>query len=360
MGEDKEKRSSILNAISDWLKLVGLIVLVVEALLLLAMTLTPADDPIFKWYPITMILLALVVIVALFFDRRDQRDTDIKKIHAEADADRIRQQTIGVAGNEVSVDSSSIGAELDEGVNDYTNSLLGYSLSKPEGDGWNDPESISYSEFIRRLYSKPDWTDEEVESNTVANSPYGNLLFRSNILEIQFGKNFTVDFTEDTTTDMVEYTLMNEVEQAKARGEEVTEEEIKEARMELNQTNVVPSVSFTPNLRIMTMKKENLNVSFLDGSLPNLFLHLSTSVQEHIESLDSDEDSILWTTANKLMNVQFDGEDFNAFYIYRLYRLLESEKYIYLVAAQWSPQLKSAVFAWDSLKKSFESFKVKA
>ncbi len=359
MGENKEKRSSILNAISDWLKLVGLVVLVVEALLLLAMALTPVEDPIFKWYPITMILLAILVIVLLFFDRRDERETSIQKIHAEATVERIRQQTVVVASNEVQVDSTSIGAELDEGADAYTDSLLGYSFNKPKGDGWNDPERISYGQFIRKLYNQEDLSDEVIKNNANLNSPYGNLMFHSKILEIQYGEDYTVDFNENTTTDMVEYAIAKHVEDLKNSGEEVSEEEIIETRRQLNQTDVIPSVSFTPNIRIMTMSKDNLDVSFLDTGLPNLFMHLQTTVQESMESLSADEDSILWTTANKLNNVSFQGEDYNAFYIYRLYRLLQSEKYLYLVAAQWSPQLKSAVFAWDSIKKSFESFKVK-
>lgn len=364
MGEEskdtKEKRSSILGSISSWLQLVGLIVLVIEGLLLLAMSMTPADQPIFKWYPITMILLGVFIILALFFDNYFKRKSDIDKIQIEGELEIKKQQSIKVEDKVIQVDSKNIGAVLDEGKDDYTNSLFGYSFNKPTGEHWKDPQSLTYPQFIRKLYMNDHLEDEVIESLIGAHTPYGNLMFHCDVLEIQYGEDMSVDFNENTTTDYVEFALGKYIESRKESGKEMTEEEIQKTRMQMNQTDAIDKIGFTANLRIMTMEKSKLDVSFVDASLPNLFMSLTAATKEPLESIVADDESILWNTANKLRNVSVKGEDYNTFYIYRLYRLVQSEKYIYLCAAQWSPQLESAVFAWESLKTSFESFKVKA
>ena len=59
---NREKRVSILAAISDWLKLLGLIVLAAEALLLAAYLSTDRTDPVRKYYfPLMLVFLALII-----------------------------------------------------------------------------------------------------------------------------------------------------------------------------------------------------------------------------------------------------------------------------------------------------------
>lgn len=65
-------RKGIISEISDWLKLLALVVLVAEAAILAAMKLTPTDKAIYGWYPVFMLLFLVVIVVGLFFDRHQQ------------------------------------------------------------------------------------------------------------------------------------------------------------------------------------------------------------------------------------------------------------------------------------------------
>ena len=60
---------SIVNSVSDWIKLLALIVLVVEAMLVVAMGQAPDGEPVKAWYPVIMLAPLLVIIVGLFVDR---------------------------------------------------------------------------------------------------------------------------------------------------------------------------------------------------------------------------------------------------------------------------------------------------
>ena len=64
-----EERTKILAAVSDWLKLLTLIVLVAEFLMLAAMKMTPENNPIHSWYPIFMLAFLAVIVVGVFFER---------------------------------------------------------------------------------------------------------------------------------------------------------------------------------------------------------------------------------------------------------------------------------------------------
>ena len=64
-----ESRSSILAAISDWLKLLGLTVIAAEGILAVAYFSTDRSDPVRKYYfPLALGFLALIV-AGVFFDR---------------------------------------------------------------------------------------------------------------------------------------------------------------------------------------------------------------------------------------------------------------------------------------------------
>ncbi|PHR14952.1 MAG: hypothetical protein COA40_01965 [Aequorivita sp.] len=355
--QEKENRSSILDSVSNWIKLVALIVLVMEAILLLAMTLTPASEPIFTLYPILMLLLALAVLAALFVDRLQHRKSDIEKIRATTELQRV-QQTVKVDSMEISVDpEKSTTKELETGLNMFTDNMLQFSFKKPIGDGWHAPKFIKYADFVRSTYFT-DLPDEQLEELITANSPYGKLFFNAKIVSVVFGDPKAIEMDANTSTESIEEYLVNMVEKFKKEGTQVSEEEIKEARVKLNQTENVSKIGFAVDFKIMAMDKNDIDTPFLDSSLPNLFLNFGSIIKEPIDSLKTDENSLLWTTKNKLKNVTLDGEPYASFSIYRLYRLLKNDDYIYFCSAQYSPQIEGAHFAWESLKKSFESFRI--
>jgi hypothetical protein len=87
-----ENRIGVLGAISDWLKLLALVVLVCEAVIIIAMRTTPESNPLAAWYPVFMILLLLVVVVGVFVDRFAQLTTErIQKVLATLDPSDRRE-----------------------------------------------------------------------------------------------------------------------------------------------------------------------------------------------------------------------------------------------------------------------------
>lgn len=68
----KNSRKGIIAEISDWLKLLALVVLVAEAAIIAAMKLTPTNNAIHAWYPVFMLVFLVVIVAALFFDRHQQ------------------------------------------------------------------------------------------------------------------------------------------------------------------------------------------------------------------------------------------------------------------------------------------------
>lgn len=354
---EKEKKSTIINAVKSWLGLFTLVVLVMEGMLVLAMTLTPASDPIFILYPLMMFLLAMALMIAWLIDSKQKRKFNIDRFNAETE--RIKaQQTVKVDNMEISVDpEKSTTKKLETGLNMFTDNMLQFSFEKPVGDGWHAPKFIKYADFVRSTYFT-NLPDDQLEELITANSPYGKLFFNAKIVSVVFGEPKAIEMDENTSTESIEEYLVNMVEKFKKEGTEVSEEEIKEARVKLNQTENVSKIGFAVDFKIMAMDKNDMDTPFLDSSLPNLFLNFGSIIKETIDSLKTDDNSLLWTTKNKLKNVSLDGEPYASFSIYRLYRLLKNDDYIYFCSAQYSPQIEGAHFAWDSLKKSFESFKI--
>lgn len=68
-----ENKKGIIDSISNWLKLLALVVLVAEAVMITAMSMTPDSSPLKNWYPVFMLLFLLVPVIGLFFDRQMER-----------------------------------------------------------------------------------------------------------------------------------------------------------------------------------------------------------------------------------------------------------------------------------------------
>jgi hypothetical protein len=341
---NKEERTSIINSISDWLKLLALIVLVAEVVVLAAMLATPSEKPIYIVYPVVMILLLVVVIVAVFFDRYLER--------------KSKELVLKVEDKEVLINTSeSFKSNQNEGKGYFQNNLLGYSFFLPKANGWNKPQEISYTEFFSKLLVSKD-IDEEKLKSALSVTPFGNMQFNSKIIEIQYGEDLTIELDDQSTTDSVELQIEKIKEIELSKGNEFSEEETTELRKKLNQTDGISKLGFAVKMTVMVMDKGDYIESPMKLNLPNIFTGFSLGSPEPIDSLSANEDSILWTVSSKLKNVLIGGNRYNSMHIYRMYHLLENQKNIYLSQVQWSPQSDSAVSTWDSLKKMFESFKI--
>lgn len=71
-----ENRNGTIPLITNWLKLLALVVLVAEAVILAAMSMTPDSNPLKSWYPVFMLLFLLVPVIGLFYDRQMERTFD--------------------------------------------------------------------------------------------------------------------------------------------------------------------------------------------------------------------------------------------------------------------------------------------
>ena len=72
MGKKKHSWASILNSVSDWYKLLGLIVLVVESVLVLFYLKSSEVDPWRGWYFPLMLIFFSVIVIGIFIDRYAQ------------------------------------------------------------------------------------------------------------------------------------------------------------------------------------------------------------------------------------------------------------------------------------------------
>src|SRR5438067_1373055 len=72
MAHRKGDRAGVLHAVSNWLKLLGLIVLAAEAVLIVGLTSGSASSPMKGWYIPLMLTFLCVIVVGLFLDRHAQ------------------------------------------------------------------------------------------------------------------------------------------------------------------------------------------------------------------------------------------------------------------------------------------------
>ena len=342
----KEKRTSILDAVSNWLKLLTLVVLVGEVIMLLAMTQTPVDSSLYVLYPIMMFVLLLVVIVAVIYDRSHVRHSNLQSISANNQA-----LTIDTASSQT--------ATLQEDQNKYTNSLLAYEFQLPLGTGWHEPLSLNYVEYIKDLMMVQ--IDDEVAFNNKVrnNSLLGSSFVNSNILKISHGDTVVIELDEESTTADVEDRLKLIVAQAQEIGEPMSAEDIVELRKLANQTETLTQIAFNSKMEVMTFAKTDQDPTMSKITLPKFFQTFMMMGSEPIETLIANEDYILWTTSNKLQNVIVQGKRYASFSISRWYQLHNGKKHVYMSSMQWSPEFDPTMNVWERLKTSFESFKIK-
>ncbi len=342
----KEKRSGILNALSNWIKLLGLVVLVAEVIILLAMTQTPVDSKLYVVYPIMMFVLLLVVIIAIIYDRSGERKSN--------------QLSISANNQALTIDLASMNsATLQEGVNKYTNSLLKYEFELPSGNGWNEPQSLSYKEYIEDIMLI-DIEDEAVFNTNVRNkSILGPSFVNSNVLKITHGEMVTIQLDQETTTPDVEIFLDKLQQKAIAAEDPMSPEEVVAMRQQLNQTETIKQIAFNSKIEVMTFKKEDYDYGDTQLNLPKFFQTFIAIGAEPIETLIAKDDYILWTTSTKLKHVIIKEKRQETFSISRWYQLHNGNKHVYLTSMHWSPEFDPTMNVWERLKASFESFKIK-
>ena len=348
---EKKFRVSILDSISDWLKLLGLIILVAEGVILLAMKMTPSSYEITKWYPLAMLLFLLFIVIGVFADRVLQRKS-------------ANDLSIALSDYKLTVDTSKPQTrkkQSEEIKNIFIDSRFGFSCNKPQSIGWKEPEYLDLQQYQSKLGILDVGIDWEDYKNKLSISPFGNMMKSSTTVSFQYGEVVNLQFTNDTTTNAVEDHIMKLSEYHKeSSGEEMSEADISEARQSLmHGEDKIEKVNFANSFLVQVWdKKLSLGYS-TKVSLSNMFQVISAGTGEPLYDLTSNKDSILWVTNHTFKHVRVSNE-LREFTIYRMYRLLENSKNFFLLQVQWTPQSEAVIDIWEELKKCFESFRILA
>ncbi|WP_435577693.1 hypothetical protein [Gilvibacter sp.] len=342
-----EKRSSIIGSISNWIKLMALIVLVAEVIILLAMSQTPVDSKLYVIYPIMMFLLLLIVIGAVIFDRTQDRRSSVAAISSN--------------NQELQIDPDSVATEqLTDDKNKYTNSLLGYEFDLPTGQQWHEPRQLNYHQYFSEITLQNDIDQDAFNKSMMTFHILGPSFVNADILSVMHGETVVIEMNENSSTQEVENRLQIIKKLSELEDEPISDEDLQNLRVQVNKTSDISQIQFNSKLEVWTFPRviDNQGIIF-EYKLASFFQQFLTQGTEFIDSLIAEDDYILWTTGDTLKHVKIKDSNFDSFRISRWYRLHRSKKFIYLVSLQWSPEFDPTMTTWDKIKESFESFKIK-
>jgi len=188
--------SKILPAISTWLILLGLIVLVAATFIIIAMLITPKDDRNFAIYPYALLGLLLIIIIRVFFDRKNERDT------------KKREGTLDITNENKVIITEKTSKNVLEKDQNFTDSRLGFKMYYPNQENWQKPQYLEYKNFIIKLGLISNDTQGDEFINTIkSNHPYGNMVVKSDNIIFQYGKDLEIEFLTDSTTQEIERLL---------------------------------------------------------------------------------------------------------------------------------------------------------
>lgn len=343
-----ENRSGLISAIRSPLGITALIILVAEAITVLAMTTTPKSDPFYKWYYIIMIGLLALLIPAYY----------LYIVKTKGGYEKTEPQTVTVDNKTIQANpaTSDINIAVKTNEDVFTDSSYGFSLIV--SNDFKRSEYLDYFQFLgqKGLLSTPNETQSIRNNLEVAQ--FGELLLNSSSLTFQYGSPTDIYFTKNTTTDPIEIHLKRIITQYRKDGTVLTEEQIEKLRHQLNfGESEIEKMAFTQSFSITIMPKKFSNGYGMTANISNVFLVLLISNPQPMDSLLASNQSIVWHSTAKLSNVKVEEKETDLL-IYRIERLVESENYFFLLTIQWSPNLVSSLDVWDKLQKMFESFHI--
>ena len=350
---DKKSRTGILGAISDWLKLLALIVLVAEAVIFAAMKMTPKTHSIYDWYPIFLLVFLIPVVVGIFLDRYWQ----IKQTE--------KIQTLNLEEKSLSVDTSNMtmpSERLQKNITDmYVDSPKGYLFSRPKLQGWSDPvESNSMAEALKAglLSDIPDGEDPIKFASIM---PMGEMFAKSQLVSFKYGEPVLCQLTEDTSTKAADSIIHKMKTLWEKEGEPPPSNEwIKEFRKGMVRSGVgfkIPeNFSLQNTFSVTILDKALSQESPITPNLGNVFLLNSKFTNEFVDKIEANESSILWGSRSLATNILVNNE-LKELIVYRLTRLLETNKNFYSLSIVFSPQTNAPIEIWDEMKEMFNSFR---
>jgi hypothetical protein len=348
-------RSGILAAVSDWLKLLALIVLVAEAVILIAMRITPSSNPLTSWYPVFMLLFLIVVVVGVFWDRYTQRSTAL---------------TLTVSDRKVSVETSDMTVPTEEMKRYdidamFVDSQNGFMFPKFKSQLWSKPQYLSSGELFLKFGLIQDLDAIEEAKKGAAVLPLGTMMIESRHLLFEEADPIECQLTDETSNPVAETTIQRMIALLEKDGKGLNEEQVRELRKALirrgggsDKLKLVPEQFKVHNtFSVSIFDKSLARESPIQPNLANVFLLEVKGSGETVDNLVANTRSILWGSSQTLTNVMVKGK-LRELTTYRMSNLVESDERLFKLQISFSPQTESSIAVWEELKEVFDSFRM--
>lgn len=341
-----ETRSGILAAVSNWMRLLALVVLVAEAAILAAMKLTPATSPIHQWYVVFMLAFLFVVVVGVFADRflqhragKDDLTLDVGEKEWVAPSN-LKEPPTHTAPDRLFVDSER-----------------GFQFETPISPDWSKPERLDLGQYLQRTGLIEDETDFPRVQEAMAVLPMGNMIAQSSVLCLWHGNPIEASVTDETTTSALETIISRLAALAKAEGEEISDEDKALIRRQQIKSEIPTEIFRVQNgIGIVTMDKKLAYKSPIKPTLPNLFRQL---IQKYgpIDQLVATNETIIWGSTLTLLNVEINGAR-RELTAHTMFQLAETDRFFYQIGIYYTPQSQDSLAVWDDLQSMANSFRL--
>ncbi|MHA2066991.1 MAG: hypothetical protein ACXABY_21705 [Candidatus Thorarchaeota archaeon] len=350
-----EGKGGILAAISTWLQLLGLVVLAAEAVILAAIAVTPESNPLAPWYPVFMLLFLLVLIFGVFFDRFTERRSHLL-VSTEGISSELREP-ISVEMSSKSITKREVEKKLDPKTA-IIRQEDGFTFKLPKRLDWSEPRSLTRRELMQQkgLEMSPDHWEELNKS--IARHPLGKMILEAKNLLITCGPSIEIQFSEKSSSEVIDARIEALIAQLEEDGKEVDEEFIAESRKFLLEGSYkIDHVRIQNSFIVTVFDKVKAKDLVMKPNLGTVFLTLVSGVIDKIDSLRADEDVVSWKTSPAVTNVLIDNQLRNL-EVLMVFRLTESDDKLFLVAMEYSHQTKVHPDAWQDLLDMFDSFRM--
>jgi len=235
----------------------------------------------------------------------------------------------------------------------HIDSARGFAFELPRGEGWSRPEVLVGIAQVVASRKVTGLIAENMESLLTEN-PLGPLLRTIEATRIVYGSPQDLEFTDETSTELLEQLITTQIEAAAKKNITPTPDELKSLRRALlGFERVTMSNEFVVNVYDKSVRRL-LPVKL---SLPALFVSLVTSMGLAVDHIAANDQSILSGASVTLHRVRVKGQSID-FQLSRWVLFTESKEKYFVVEIAYSPQIDSSIGVWEQLRRVLDSFKV--
>jgi len=347
-----EGRASVIAAVSDWLKLLALVVLVTEGVIIIAMRMTPESNPLARWYPLFMLLFLVVVVVGVFVDR-----------YLQTKLTRPSELTLSLGDKKVTVETSQMTTAPEEIKKYeiqtmYVDSQNGFMFPRPKLPLGSGPQYLNAGESLVKVGLLPNLDTWNVIKEAAALHPLGKMLVETKQVLFAYGDVIECQLTDETSTKVVDNLLKEVLNIAEKEREQLDDEFIRGLRKQLIQGSLTPERFKIQNSFVVSILDKNLAKGApVKPNLGNVFLTQAKIIGSNVDRIVANDDSIMWGFSETLTNILVNGQ-LRELTIYSLNRLVESKDHLFQLTISFSPQSEDSLGVWDELKDMFNSFRM--